>query len=65
MFFYNLFRNSDPDPMASHTACGILKGGKWIANKWIGYHNQWNSKGCGLSEIDNYNDLNHLKHRFT
>ena len=64
IMFYNLFRNSDPDDMANHMACGILKGGKWIGNKWIGYNSQWNTKGCGLSEIDIYDDSKHIRSSF-
>ena len=60
VFWYNLFRNSDLDEMSSHASCGILQGGKWIGNKWIGYNNQWNTKMCGLSEIDTYDDSMHL-----
>ena len=61
ILFYNLFRNSDPDDMVNHSACGILQGGKWIANKWIGYNNQWNTNGCGLSETDTYDDSMRLR----
>ena len=48
--WYNLFRNGDPDIFTHHSACPVLLGSKWIANKWIGYNAQWETARCSLSE---------------
>eukprot|EP00056_Hartaetosiga_gracilis_P006292 m.95297 g.95297 ORF g.95297 m.95297 type:complete len:523 (+) comp12433_c0_seq3:152-1720(+) len=40
VFWYNLFPNGDGDAQTLHAACPVLKGAKWVANKWI--HEQGN-----------------------
>jgi len=41
-FWYNLDRKGYRDLRATHGGCPILKGSKWILNKWIYYYNQVN-----------------------
>eukprot|EP00055_Hartaetosiga_balthica_P012471 m.60664 g.60664 ORF g.60664 m.60664 type:complete len:518 (-) comp7957_c0_seq1:4013-5566(-) len=35
VFWYNLLPNGDGDDLTLHAACPVLKGAKWVANKWI------------------------------
>ena len=50
VFWFNLLRNEKLDRYTTHSACGVLSGSKWIANKWIGYNAQWNTKMCSISQ---------------
>ena len=40
MYWYNMFRSKAPDYQATHKACPVILGAKWICNKWIGYKAQ-------------------------
>ena len=37
-----------------HGGCPILKGSKWIFNKWIYYFDQWRKFPCGLNPDDTF-----------
>ena len=37
-----------------HGGCPILKGSKWIFNKWIYYFDQWRKFPCGLYQDDTF-----------
>lgn len=48
IFWHNLYKGSQVDYFATHKACSVLLGNKWIGNKWIGINGQWNISGCSL-----------------
>ena len=54
VLWHNLFKNERPDKYTAHMACGVISGSKWIANKWIGYNSQWNTKPCSLFEYQRF-----------
>ena len=35
VFWYNLLPNGSGDTRTRHAACPVLKGNKWVSNKWI------------------------------
>ena len=57
IFWYNRFKNNDPDVSTGHTACPILLGNKWIGNKWVSYNAQWNGTKCALSPYTQFQPL--------
>jgi hypothetical protein len=48
---FNLFQDAKGFRLTetSHGGCPVLKGSKWILNKWIYYFNQFKKFPCGLS----------------
>lgn len=48
-FWHNLDRKGHRDLRASHGGCPILKGSKWILNKWIYYFNQFQKLPCSTN----------------
>jgi prolyl 4-hydroxylase len=48
-FWYNLDRKGFRDTRTVHGGCPIIKGSKWILNKWINYFNQFQNFQCGLT----------------
>ena len=58
IFWHNLYTDTKTDELTLHRACGVLLGNKWIANKWIGINNQWNTTRCSLHRRTTFgNDL--------
>lgn len=66
MFWYNLFRQGDGNPMTRHAACPVLVGVKWVrmancscqfelkvSNKWIHEVGNELRRPCGLRQSDN------------
>jgi hypothetical protein len=49
-FWYNLDQKGFRDSRSSHGGCPVIKGSKWILNKWIYYFNQFREFPCGLHE---------------
>ena len=44
----NLFSCHSKDSRSSHAGCPVLKGSKWILNKWINSWDQWKMWPCYL-----------------
>ena len=47
-FWFNLDRRGFRDQRLIHGGCPILKGSKWILNKWIFYFDQFRKIPCAL-----------------
>ena len=47
-FWFNLSSCHTKDSRAKHAACPVLKGTKWIFNKWMYSYDQWKQIPCGL-----------------
>jgi hypothetical protein len=47
-FWYNLDMKGHRDRRLSHGGCPVLKGSKWIFNKWINSFDQFQKFPCGL-----------------
>ena len=47
-FWINLSSCHIKDERASHGGCPVLKGSKWILNKWIYSWDQWKNWPCEL-----------------
>ena len=56
--WYNLHRNGVQDKLTSHGGCPVIKGSKWITNKWIQWHNQDLTLPCN---VDPQNYFERLK----
>ena len=48
--WYNLHRNGLQDKLTSHGGCPVIKGSKWITNKWIHWHNQDLTLPCNVDQ---------------
>ncbi|CAL4064430.1 unnamed protein product [Meganyctiphanes norvegica] len=46
VLWWNLLDSHEYDFLTKHAACPILRGTKWIANKWISYKPQWPGRNC-------------------
>ncbi|XP_055353875.1 prolyl 4-hydroxylase subunit alpha-2-like [Paramacrobiotus metropolitanus] len=55
-FWYNKFKDGQPDPRTLHAGCPVLSGIKWVSNKWIREHGQDRQRPCGLAP-DGFEDL--------
>ncbi|CAI4231259.1 unnamed protein product [Auanema sp. JU1783] len=53
LFWYNLYRQGDGNPMTRHAGCPVLVGIKWVANKWIHERQNEFRRPCGLKPSDN------------
>ena len=49
-FWINLYSCQKRDFNAAHLGCPVLKGQKWILNKWINSFDQWKHWPCRLDE---------------
>ena len=47
-FWINLSSSHRKDLRAIHAGCPVLKGSKWILNKWIYSWDQWQKWPCGI-----------------
>jgi prolyl 4-hydroxylase len=47
-FWYSLEPKGHRLPESVHGGCPILKGSKWIINKWVYYFDQWKKFPCHL-----------------
>ncbi|XP_056600677.1 prolyl 4-hydroxylase subunit alpha-2-like [Triplophysa dalaica] len=50
VFWYNLHKNGDLDFRTEHAGCPVLRGNKWVANKWIHEFGQEFTRPCSLSK---------------
>ena len=50
-FWINLSSCHNKDKRAQHAGCPVLKGSKWILNKWIYSWEQWKSWPCYLEPL--------------
>ena len=48
-FWWSLDRKGHRLQETLHGGCPILKGSKWIFNKWVHYFDQWKKFPCGLT----------------
>ncbi|XP_047482512.1 prolyl 4-hydroxylase subunit alpha-2-like [Penaeus chinensis] len=46
VIWWNLLASHEHDFLTRHAACPILRGHKWIINKWVGYKAQWRKHPC-------------------
>lgn len=53
-FWYDLFANGYRDHTSNHGGCPVLKGSKWILNKWMYYFDNFQKFPCQLSETARY-----------
>ena len=51
-FWVNLSSCHHKDTFTEHAGCPVLKGSKWILNKWIHSFDQWNVLPCHLTEYE-------------
>ena len=49
-FWINLFNCHERDMRSMHAGCPVLKGSKWILNKWINSYDQWKYWPCYLKQ---------------
>uniref|UniRef100_A0A673MQD1 Zgc:152670 n=2 Tax=Sinocyclocheilus rhinocerous TaxID=307959 RepID=A0A673MQD1_9TELE len=49
VFWYNLHKNGNVDLNTKHAGCPVLRGNKWVANKWIHEFGQEFRRPCSLS----------------
>uniref|UniRef100_A0A671LUI4 Zgc:152670 n=1 Tax=Sinocyclocheilus anshuiensis TaxID=1608454 RepID=A0A671LUI4_9TELE len=49
VFWYNLHKNGNVDLNTEHARCPVLRGNKWVANKWIHEFGQEFRRPCSLS----------------
>ena len=50
--WYNLHRNGAQDKLTSHGGCPVIKGSKWITNKWIRWYHQMANYPCTVNVFD-------------
>ncbi|XP_042864066.1 prolyl 4-hydroxylase subunit alpha-1-like [Penaeus japonicus] len=46
VIWWNLLASHEHDFLTRHAACPVLRGHKWIINKWVGYKAQWRKHPC-------------------
>ena len=47
-FWYDLVSNGFRDKTTQHGGCPVLKGSKWILNKWLYYYDNFAKFPCNL-----------------
>ena len=47
-FWISLDKKGFRDQRTSHAGCPVLKGSKWILNKWLYMYDQFQKYPCGL-----------------
>ena len=53
---YNLRSDGSLDSRTHHTGCPVVRGNKWIANKWIKWHEQMGTRPCSRQRGQHYAD---------
>lgn len=56
-FWWNLYKNGEPDLTTIHGACPVLHGSKWVSNKWIRQYDQMFVAKCGLHFLEKFDAL--------
>ena len=51
-FWIDLTASHERDYRAIHGGCPVIKGSKWILNKWINSFDQWKHWPCEINELD-------------
>ena len=51
-FWFSLDRKGHRDQKTAHGGCPVLKGSKWILNKWIYYFDQEKKFPCSLNPYE-------------
>ena len=51
-FWFNLDKKGFRDRRLLHGGCPIIKGSKWILNKWLFYFDQFKKFPCGLKDTE-------------
>ncbi|XP_041988646.1 prolyl 4-hydroxylase subunit alpha-1-like isoform X5 [Aricia agestis] len=54
--WFNLFPSGEGDRETAHAACPVLRGTKWVCNKWIHMVGQEFRRPCGLTREKTGND---------
>ena len=49
-FWYDLYSNGFRDLTTLHGGCPVLKGSKWILNKWLHWYDNFEKFPCNLKE---------------
>ena len=62
-FWYDLFANGNRDGASEHGGCPVLKGSKWILNKWMYYFDNYKKFPCQLDQMASY-DAPNAEHYF-
>ena len=57
VFWFNLDTNGSPDLQSLHGGCPVLKGSKWIANKWIKWQSHFDTSPCILKPYPEFKAL--------
>ena len=63
-FWYDLLSDGTRDTMSVHAGCPILKGSKWILNKWLYMYDNFQKFPCKLQPKMRYNQPSH-EHYFS
>lgn len=59
-FWIDLRPSGIRELFSSHMGCPILKGSKWILNKWIYYFDQFQEFKCGLESKSHFDVFNNI-----
>ena len=62
-FWYDLFANGFRDGASEHGGCPVLKGSKWILNKWMYYYDNYQKFPCKL-DYQEFFDAPNSSHYF-
>ena len=52
LFWHNVTPDGSPDTRAMHAACPVVRGDKWIMNKWVKLTPHWDSHQCQVKDRD-------------
>ena len=63
-FWYNLKSDLTRDVTSYHAGCPVIKGNKWILNKWIYSYDNFRKFACKLAENERFSppNINHYHH---
>lgn len=49
IFWFNMKRNGESDPLSLHGGCPVVLGNKWIANQWVRANSQMFARKCDMN----------------
>ena len=64
LFWLNHRSDGRGDLRTYHTGCPVLRGNKWIANKWVKWHGSMWSYPCSRTRGKHYRHFNNEARRF-
>ena len=64
VFWVNLSSSHYKERNVEHTGCPVLKGSKWILNKWIFSYDQWDRFPCLLNEFAHIRMIETLSNQY-